>query len=354
MRGWRALILAGVGLTAALPAAAADAVTVGLGGRLREYFFVADQKSAPAEKLNAVGQFNEALIAVEAKTTLADGTTIRAYGRYDIANSNAQNLNEAFVDIGTGVGHFRVGTNFDTNTMIIGDPVPEAFLSVDEELIGDALRPRTGITQRDALTFKRFVENAQGVSYQTPSLYGFRAGITYHPTADTITGTIDGRVHTRNAVDATAVYEGDFPGGTYRVSGGYFTVDAPNGLFVPRVKSTTTAWNIAAGLTYGGWELSGAYLDTSPADGFKETAWGVGLLYAIDRWRFSTDFRHATRLPALGATLRERENRAQLQSAYKLAPGFSVGLAGFYADQRDAAGITYDSKGLVGGIKLDF
>src|SRR5438132_5294190 len=161
MSRWRTpvLMLAGLGFFAA-PAMAADPVTIGLGGRLREYFFVADHQSAPPEKLNAAGQFNEALIAAEAKTTLADGTTIRAYGRYDIANGNAQNLNQAFVDLGTGVGHFRIGTNFDTNTMVIGDPVPEAFLTVDEELIGDALRARTGITMRDALTFKRFTENA--------------------------------------------------------------------------------------------------------------------------------------------------------------------------------------------------
>jgi len=29
-------------------------------------------------------------------------------------------------------------------------------------------------------------------------------------------------------------------------------------------------------------------------------------------------------------------------------------VIGFYADQKDATGISYDSKGMVGGIKLDF
>jgi hypothetical protein len=169
-------------LPTAAPTRAAEPLTIGLGGRLREFFFVADQASAPPEKLNPAGQFTEALIAAEAKTTLADGTTIRAYGRYDIANQNSQNLNQAFVDIGTGVGRFRIGTNFDANTYVIGDPVPEALFTVDEELLADVLRPRTGITMRDALTFKRFVENAAGVSYQTPLFSGFRIGLTYHPT----------------------------------------------------------------------------------------------------------------------------------------------------------------------------
>lgn len=341
-------------LLLARPSVAADPLTVGLGGRLREYFFVADQQTAPPEKLNAAGQFNEALIAAEAKTTTADGTTIRAYGRYDIANGNKQNLNLAYVDVGTDFGNFRAGTNFDANTMVIGDPIPEAFFTADEELIADAVEPRTGLTMRDALTFKRFVENAAGLSYQSPAFYGLRLGVTYHPTTDAATGPVDLRTKAHNAVDVTADYDGDFTGGTYRFAGGYFTVAAPDAPIVPNVKSTTRAWNLSAGLTYGGWELAGAYMDTSPASGLNEKAWAMGALYAIDRWRFSTDFRHATRLSVFGALHHEMVNRVQLQSAYKLAPGVSLGMIGFYADQRDGTGISYDSKGLVGGIKLDF
>jgi hypothetical protein len=348
-------VAASLGLTAS-SAWAAEPINVGLGGRLREFFFVADQKSAPPEKLNSAGQFNQALIAVEAKTTLASGMTIRGYGRYDIANGNAQNLNQAYVEIATSrEGHrFRIGTNFDANTFMIGDPVPQAFFTVDEELVVDALRPRTGVTMRDALTFKKFVENAQGVSYQTPYFHGFRVGVTYHPTTDTSTGTTDRRFQANNAVDVTAAYEGYFTGGTYRLIGGYFTVKAPTMTFIPNLRDSTTAWNIAAGLTYGGWELAGAYMDTSDAQGRDEEAWGMGLLYGIGPWHISTDYRQARRTPIFGTGRAEKVERVQLQSAYKVAPGFSFGVVVFYADQRDATGISYDSKGLVGGIKLDF
>lgn len=355
MRHWMGPVwtLAGILLLAA-PARSADPLTIGLGGRLREFFFVADQKSAPPEKLNPTGQFTEALIAAEAKTTLADGMTIRAYGRYDIANQNSQNLNQAFIDIGTDVGRFRIGTNFDANTYAIGDPVSQAYFTVDEELLADVLRPRTGITMRDGLTFKRFVENAAGVSYQTPVFAGFRIGLTYHPTTDSSIGSVDIRTKAHNAVDVTADYDGDFAGGSYRLAGGYFTVAAPTFSLTPLVKRNTSAWNVSAGLTYGGWDLSGAYMATSPATGLKEEAWGAGLLYGIGPYKISVDYRNATRIPILAAPRRERVERVQLQGAYKLAAGVSVGVIGFYADQKDASGISYDSKGLVGGIKLDF
>jgi predicted porin len=359
MTRWIRPILAAAGLLLTVaPAVGAEPVTIGLGGRLREFFFVADQKSAPPEKLNAVGQFNEALIAVEAKTTLANGMTIRAFGRYDIANGNSQNLNQAYVDIGTDFGRFRMGTNFSGNTSLIGDPVPQAFFTVDEEIVADALRPRTSVTIRDALTFKKFVENAQGIAYQTPEWEGFRLGVTYHPSTDTAaglgTGTIDKLTQANNAVDVTVAKEGNFPGGTYRVYAGYFTVNAPTISFLPLIRDTTTAWNIAAGLTYGGWEVAGGYMDTNDANGRDEQAWGIGLLYGIGPWRISTDYRHMQRVAFFGAPRHDVVERVQLQSAYKLAPGFSVGMVGFYAGQRNAAGISYDSKGLVGGIKLDF
>ena len=334
--------------------ASAEPLTVGLGGRLREFFFIADQKSAPPEKLNAAGQFNEALIAVEAKTTLADGTTIRAYARYDIAHQNSQNLNRAYVDIGTGFGHFRIGSNFDGNSFIIGDPVPEAFFTADEELIGDVLKQRTGITLRDALTFQRFVQNAAGISYHTPTFHGFRVGVTYHPTTDASIGTVDNNIQAHNAVDVTLGYDGYFPGGSYRLAAGYFTLAAPDVSLIAAPRASTEAWNLAAGLTYGGWELAGAYMNISPASGLDEEAWGIGLLYGIGPWKFSTDYRRATRVSFINALTREQAERVQLQSAYKIAPGVSVGMAGFYADQRDATGISYDSRGLVGGIKLDF
>jgi predicted porin len=339
---------------AAGPVWAAEPLQIGLGGRLREYFFVADQKSAPPEKLNAAGQFTEALIAAEAKTTLADGTTIRAYGQFDITSQNAQNINQAFVSINTDMGRFRFGTNFDANGDVIGDPVPQAFFTTDEELLADVLRPRTGITMRDSLTFLRFIGNTAGVSYQTPVFYGFRLSTTYHPTTDVRSGTIDKSTNAHNAVDVTLDYDGDFTGGTYRLAGGYFTVAAPTLGIVPLVKANTTAWNFSAGLTYGGWEVSGAYLETSPATGLKEEAWGAGLLYGIGPYKISADYRHATRVPFIGAPRREKAERVQLQGAYKLTAGVSLGVIGFYADQRDAGGIKYDSKGLVGGIKLDF
>ncbi len=329
---------------------AADAITVTVGGFLKQFFFVADQPEAPGQNLNAAGMFTDARIAVDGKTVLDNGITLRAYMRFKAESGTSSNVDEAYAEIASGLGRLRFGEKAGANTSIIGSPVPEAFLTPYEEVIGDALARRTGITLQDAFTFRRFTGNALGVSYQTPELLGIKVGVTYHPTPrGGVEGPIDNSLLPHNAVDVTAGYDGDFSGGTYRIAGGYFHANSRTG-----GNDGLEAWNVAAGLTYGGWEVAGAYLDSTPANGLDEQAWTVGAFYGIGPVQFSADYRSAQRRVVMNTALREYTDRVTLQSAYKLGPGISVGLAGFYADQTDAAGVSWDGGGVLSGLKIDF
>ena len=345
---WAAAVTAAT-LAASAPADAADAITLTLGGRIKEFFFTASQTQAPAENLNSTGMFNDTRISVEGKTVLDNGISIRAFVRFNAVARQTSDVDEAYVDVVSGLGRLRMGEKAGLNTTTIGDPVPQAFLTVDEEILGDAMKSRTGITLRDGFTFKRFTGNALGVSYQTPELFGFKVGVAYHPTLTNAVGTIDNRLNAHNAYDVTAGYEGDFAGGGYRIAGGYFHVASRTG-----GNDGVEAWNIFTGATYGGWEVSGAYVKSKPVNGLNEDAWTVGALYGIGPFQVSADYRAAKRRAASLSLLREHADRATLQTAYKLGPGIVVGLAGFYADQKDATGKDYDGGGVLGGIKIGF
>jgi predicted porin len=250
-----------------------------------------------------------------------------------------------------------MGEKAGVNATTIGDPVPQAFLSVDEEILADALRPRTAIVMRDAFTFKRFTRNALGVSYQSPEIMGFRAGVAYHPSpTNAAVGTIDAATTAHDAVDVTADYNGDFTGGTYRIAAGYFRTASRVG-----GNDGGQAWNISAGATYGGFELAAAYINSQPTSGRDEDAWTIGALYGIGPFAISADYRSAKRRPvprslALLPTrvFDEHVERATLQTSYKLGPGILVGLAGFFAAQRDALGDNWDGGGVLTGIRIDF
>ncbi len=344
--GTCALIAAAVSPHAAQ---AADPITVSLGGFVRQYFFVADQTEAPGEDINAAGMFTDARIAVDGRTVLDNGITVRAYMRFKAKTRETSNLDEGFVEIVSGLGRIRAGERAGVNYSIMGDPVPQAFLSTYEEVVGDALLARNGITVRDAFTFKRFTGNALGISYQTPEIAGFQAGVTYHPTPRSWEGPVNKALMPNNAFDVTAQYQGDYSGGTYRLTGGYFHSNSRTG-----GNDGVEAWNLGAGITYGGWELAGAYINATPASGLDEKAWTVGLFYAIGPIQLSADYREAKRRAVAGRMLFEYTDRITLQSAYKLGPGISVGLAGFYGDQTDVAGLQWDGGGILSGLKVDF
>lgn len=351
MRMFRTALCA-LGAAAALPQAAhaADPITINVGGFVRQYFFVADQTEAPGESINAAGMFTDGRIAFDGRTILDNGITVRAYMRFRAKTRETANLDEGFVEVISGLGRLRMGEKAGVNTVIMGDPVPQAFLTVYEEVVGDALVARNGITLRDAFTFRRFTGNALGISYQSPEIAGAQIGVTYHPTPRIgQEGPINNSLLPHNAVDVTAKYEGDYSGGTYRLTGGYFHSNSRN-----LGDDGVEAWNVAAGLTYGGWELAGAYMDVTPDSGLDEQAWSLGLFYAIGPVQLSADYRDAKRRAVRGLNRYEYANRFTLQSAYKLGPGISVGLAGFYGDQTDATGFEWDGGGVLSGLKVDF
>lgn len=336
-------------LLCAESAQAADAITLTLGGRIKEFFSVADQDTAPGEDLNTAAMFNDVRISAEGKTALDNGISIRSYVRAFAVGREAVDVDEAYVDVVTTFGRLRMGEKAGVNASTIGDPIPQAFLTVDDELIGDAIRPRTAIVLRDAFTFKRFTGNALGVSYQTPDFIGIKAGVAYHPTPTPAIGTFDRRFGPHDAVDFTAGYDGDFAGGTYRIAGGYFLLASRTG-----GNDGVEAWNMSAGATYGGWEIGTGYMRVMPENGLNESDWILGVLYGIGPFQISADYKVASRRVSRVTTARERVDRGTLQAAYKLGPGIIVGVGGFYATQRDAGGTGWDSGGVLSGLKIGF
>jgi hypothetical protein len=328
---------------------AGEAITLSLGGHIRQYFYVAGQDNAAGEDYNTSGMSSDTRLTFEGRTILDNGIVVRAYARLFAEARSQPNADEVYIDVVSAVGRLRIGEKAGVNTSTIGDPVPQAFLTVYDEVVGDALVSRTGVTLKDAFTFRRFTGNALGISYQTPELLGVRLGVTYHPTPLQGEGPINNIVLPHNAIDVTAGYEGYYSGGTYRVAAGYFHSGSSH-----LGNDGVEAWNISAGLTYGGWELAGAYMNAAPDNSPRERAWTIGALYGIGSWQVSADFRESTRWPFVGAVTKEHADRATLQTAYKLSPGISLGLAGFYAQQQDDGGISWDGGGVLGGVKVGF
>jgi outer membrane protein OmpU len=334
----------------ATPTFAAEPITLGVGGKLRQYFFIADQDNAPGQKLNTTGMFSDTEVYFDGKTILDNGIEVRAVIELEAESRNDRNTDEVYVDFITGFGKFRVGEKEGINAAMLDDPAPQAFLTTEEEIIGDVLRPRTAITTRDAFTFKRYANDVLGVSYETPAILpGVKFGVSFHPNLTDQEGAFSKTTTAHNAVDVSGRYEGRFRGGKYSVSGGYFHSETRLG-----GADGNEAWNANVAVSYGGWDFGGTYLISNPADSRDERAWTAGAMYGIGPYKISAHHMSALREPIPNALRKEKLDRTTLQGAYRVGPGINIGVAGFYGKQRDAGGKEWDGVGMLSGAKLAF
>lgn len=343
MKSLVSIMLAGV--LAAPSALAEDPVTFKVGGKLRQFFYAADQDAAAGDRPSRAGMFTDAEVYFDGKTVLDNGIEIRAVIELETEARNDRNADELYVDIVTAFGKLRVGEKEGVNASIIGDPLPEALLTTDEEVLGDALRRRTGITVKDAFTFKRYSNDALTVSYETPALLpGLKLGVSYSPQLTDIEGSFDRRVVEHDGIDVSGRYEGKFSGGGYRVAAGYFKSQSRIGGV-----DGNRGFNAHAGVTYGGLDIGGTYAASDPSSGIDDRSWALGAMYGIGGYKISLNQLLARRETFPG---REKVARTNLQGSYRLGPGITVGLTGFYARQTDARGLKFDGIGMLAGIKI--
>ncbi len=346
-----ALLTVIIWMIAALPTPAyaqgEDGTTIRLGGILTQFLFVADDAEAPAEKINPTGQFHYSRIFADARTNLSDSVYVRAYTRIVVNNWSSVNAEQSYVEVGGPYGHMQVGVRNPYNELVIRYPAPQAFLAVGDEIFSSMVKARTGIPQRDGLTFKRHVGRDIGVSYQTPRIAGLQVGIGYRPSLAQSEGSVDKSKQPSNAVDVTLSHQTSVLGGTLHLVGGYFRVTAP-----PSDPRVVEAWNTAMQWRTEKWEVGGAFHDARLNNGVREAAWAIGVLHRTGPWAFSTDFRSSSNKAAKGAPVGEYADRIMVQTQYRLGPGINIGIAGFYSLQSDINKVKWRSKGATVGIKL--
>jgi|GEM_PF-1631512 len=335
-------------------------VKLGVGGKLRHFFFVSDQDETAAERLNTAGMSTDAEVFFSGETTLDSGLRVRGVLELEAESRNDRNSDEAYIDFRDTWGRIRIGEKEGWNSSFIGDPVPEAFGTTDERIIGEmAIRARNGVTITDAMTFKRFASDSLGLMYQTPEVNGFQGGVAYHPTVGDTEGTFDAAGARNNSIDISGRWQGDFGRGVRaRIGGGYINIDSRK---TAPFNDGIEAFNVNATLITGAFTLGGTYMDVNPANSLDEENYQIGVLWKGYPWSFSADYYLGKRDATVNAAGREKSEIYRVQAAYKVGPGIDVGVIGFITDQitgrplaTSPAAVKWDGSGMVAGAKLEF
>jgi len=360
MKKLLAVTTALVGVSFVTPALAQESpIKLGIGGKLRHFFWAADQDETAAERLNTFGMSTDAEFYLKGEVTLDSGLRVTAVMEQEAESRSDRNADEAYIDFRDTWGRIRIGEKEGWNSSFIGDPIPEAFGTTDERVIGEmAIRSRNGVTITDAMTFKRFASDSLGLMYQTPEVNGFQGGVAYHPTVGDTEGTFDAATARNNAIDVSGRWQGNLGEARVRVGGGYFNVD--NRKSAP-FNDGIEAFNINTTVQVGAITVGGTYMDVNPANSLDEENYNVGILWKGYPWSVSADYYVGVRDATVNPNVREKSEIIRAQVAYKVGPGIDVGLIGFITDQRTgqataaaAAPVKWDGSGLIGGAKLEF
>ncbi len=336
---------------ASAAAASAEPVTVTIGGRANQFFFVRDDTDdprGPAEDTNATGMFNYSRLTIDGRIPLGDDLAIRGSARF-IANSRQpDNTDEVYIELFGNFGRLQLGDRRAANAGMVESVAPQAFLHMDDEIISSAVRPRVEVQMRDGLTFKRFTRNATGVVYQSPRWNTLDIAVGYYPNGDTPISTAQ-RTRTKNGSESTIRSVGVLGNGVrYRALAGYYRADAVQ--FPEKV----SAWNALADVFIGPFEVSGTYMNVAPIFGLRERNWAGGVMYVTGPWMLSGDFRQAVRKRETNGATFDKVERLTFQTSYKLAPGINLGGALFQSFQRDPGRLVWRSRGAVLGITVGF
>jgi len=289
----------------AASAQAAEPIKLQLGGFATWWTGYATQSDrytrATGSNFTAVDVQGDAEIFFQGSTTLDNGIKVGVNVELEAAGGNSEtgasggrdNIDESYVTAEGGFGKFIIGTE-NNGAYLLHVSAPDAAGNLDEGAMlsgqwvvipGAANTPAGGVTLLTTTAIDTD-NDAEKITYVSPSFAGFTVGGSYVPDA----GTEDDRGVTNNSLVGTpnineaygvgAAYNNSFGGLGVKASVGYVTADVNGAGF-----DQDNEWTAGAQLSYAGFTLGGAYrsqtLEAANAANRDRDgeAWNVGAQY---------------------------------------------------------------------------
>jgi len=208
--------------------------------------------------------------------------------------------------------------------------------------------------------------DATKVTYYTPRMSGFQAGLSYAPERDSDGEEVEFLDNSGNFEDGFefgANYKNSFSDVDVKIGGSFDMASAKTGSGLEDI----SAYTLGAQLGYAGFTLGGGYTDNGDsgqtAGGTDDNVsnWNLGLTYNADNWGVGINYidvdfdETAVPLGVTGATGAGGDFTAWgVGGTYKVAPGLTAG-ADFVSYDRDrVTGTDTDGYALVTEVKVAF
>jgi predicted porin len=324
--------IAGLALVAA-PTAANAEVNLDLGGYFKGYVGFADQDT---DDLRDFEWKREAELEVSGETTLDNGLTVGFNTQMNVGDDDASfnedgQFDEAYVYFQGGWGRVNAGAE-DGAAYLLQVAAPSADSNID------GLRNRFLFVNpsNDARVDyeQNFSEYADKISYFTPKVNGFQAGVSFSPTIEEKAvdertqglETDDDAGEYENLIEIAARYDGEFEGVGLNLGAGYTTAGTEEDNASGLGSDDLQEWNLGAKATFAGFGFGGAYLDSNNGideDGDSKV-WILGADYTQGAYKLGLSYLDSeTEEGFFGGTAEDELQRVSAGAQYTYGPGMS-------------------------------
>ncbi|WP_339859209.1 porin [Thalassospira alkalitolerans] len=329
-------------------ASASEKISLSVGGYMEQWAgAVSEDKHASGGAKNAFQSDTE--IHFKGSTTLDNGIEVGASIELEGETSGDQ-IDEQYLYVNGGFGQIKLGEEDGA----AGD------MSITAPSVGPA-----GVNDGDAPNYANMGDtvadnvwddgDAKKLTYYTPSLGGFRAGVSY--TADSTSESNDTATGGDDVVSAGVEFKHDFDGVSLAVAA---TGESKGEGEWYHVGGTVGFGNFTVGTSYGLKEAEFGFGENAITTEDDDMGWDVGVTYAMDAATVSLSYMYSEvgLDSTTAATTGVNEiNTVDVGLAYTLGAGVEWKSSVFWFDIDGAAAngtADNDGFGAITGIKLSF
>jgi hypothetical protein len=359
--GTTALVAAGA--MAAVPAAAEEGVTLGLGGYYNAFFGFGgfDEASNEPRDFNFGGFFADGEVHFKGKTTLDNGITFGVQIELEAFQSGDQ-IDENYAFIEGSFGRAVIGGENSAAYMMaygapnVGVPLNSGWITV---FIAPPPGSTTGFRTPALSTYVDLQNDTHGITYYSPRFSGFQIAGSWFPTP---TPSGDGRnspvfadtnFELNNVLSIGANFVETFGDFDVALSGGFNWGQAAD--FPPGVDDPTQ-YRGGLVLGYAGFSVGGSVAFEDSDFATDGTAYDVGASYSTGPWAVGVTWFASEVEGTSGVGFGSEDELAALEVgvSYAVGPGITASLSGIWAEWEEESGT--DQSGIVGvvGMKIGF
>lgn len=344
----RRLLLATTALLALSAAPARAELEVTIGGFTAFQAAVFDKVGASSTNRDFQSE-TELGISADGKTD--NGLEYGAYVQLEASTSDTTNAGETMIYVSGNWGRVDLGDTPGASDLVVYAPTIGAgqINGSYDDYFPTTVLATTPNNRGDHLFTAIDTGYETKVSYTTPKIAGFQAGVSYVPESsmgESVEMTSTSRTDT---YEFGLAYEGEYSGVSLAFGGNYIL-----GNSTTAGTEDLNAWSAGLQMGYEGFHFGGGYThdgDSLAATGVANdnvTAWNVGATYETGPWGFGlsyllTDYDTNGEAPGVnGGTF----SAVMAGASYQLAPGLTLSADAGYID-RNRTGTADDADGYI-------